>query len=213
MTHLAHVTDDAFTERQLDQFEHVSEIVQQRLGNVPVWHLSNSGGVLGGDPLRAVSASQRWVRPGLALYGTAWDLKVPPHIELEPVMSVTSRLALIKWIPERTPVSYSRTFVTKRRTRLAVVPIGYADGYPWSLSNKAFVLVHGERVPVLGRVTMDMIMIDVTDVSDPKVGDEVVLIGGRGKETIAVDEIAHWAGTIPYEILCGMSKRLPRVYE
>jgi alanine racemase len=127
-------------------------------------------------------------------------------------MGIESRIMLLKTVPKGTSVSYGCTFTTKRKSRLAIVPIGYADGYPWSASGKAHVLVHGKRVPIAGRVTMDMIVLDVTDVEGVSVGDDVVLLGPQKDATITVGELAKWAGTIPYEILCRVSKRMPRIY-
>jgi alanine racemase len=144
------------------------------------------------------------VRPGIALYGVGKGLR--------PVMMLKSKIVMMKSVPAGTKISYGCTFETKRPSRIGIVPIGYADGYPWALSNKAQVLVRGRRVPVVGRVTMDMTMIDLTDMSESHVGDEVVLMGTQGFASISCGEIAGWAGTIPYEILCGISKRMPRVY-
>jgi alanine racemase len=128
-------------------------------------------------------------------------------------MGLESRAVLTKRIPEGTRVSYGGTFTTKRPSRLAIVPIGYADGYPWRASGQAQALIRGHRVPVVGRVTMDMIVIDVTGIEGLNVGEPVVLLGHQGDEKITLHDLASWAGTITYEILCGISKRMPRKYQ
>jgi alanine racemase len=131
--------------------------------------------------------------------------------DLRPVLSLVSRIAFLKKVPAGTPISYGRTFVTERESRIATIPIGYADGYSRALSNKGEAIVRGRRVPVVGRVCMDMTMLDVTDVPQALVGDEVVLIGRQGKERITADDIAAGTGTIAYEVLCGIGGRVPRV--
>jgi alanine racemase len=146
------------------------------------------------------------------LYGAPPTMNMETPSGLQPVMTLKSRLAMLKTVPAGTKVSYSRTFETRRQTRLGVIPIGYADGYPWALSNKANVLIHGLRAPVVGRVTMDMIIVDVTDIDEARIGSEVVLLGRQGETEITAQELAGLAGTIHYEIFCGISKRMPRVY-
>lgn len=212
MTHLAWRENALYTKRQIQLFKEMGEAIQKCLGEVPIWHLANSASVIDGSPIEFSWPGKYWVRPGIMLYG------IPPYpsyqnkVDLKPVLSLLSQVALIKSVPKGTKVSYNCTYTTKRPTRLGVVPIGYADGYPWSASGKSQVLVEGRRVPVLGRVTMDMIMIDLTDVSASKVGSEAVLLGSRGKETITADQLAKWAGNIAYEIVTRISKRIPRVY-
>jgi alanine racemase len=158
------------------------------------------------------------VRPGLVLYGAtpAPNVAVPG---LEPALRLTTRVMAIRTISPGATVSYGGQWVAARPTRVATLPVGYADGYPRHVRG-AEVLVRGRRCPVIGAVCMDMLMIDVTDVSGPgaasgevSVGDRVTLLGAQGAETITVDELARAAGTINYEILCGISKRVPRVYK
>jgi alanine racemase len=138
-------------------------------------------------------------------------LKENPH-GLKPVLSLKTKIVQLKRIPPATPVSYGRTWRSKRESLIATLPIGYADGYPRLLSNRGSVLLKGRRLPIVGRVCMDMLMIDATEVPGARVGDEVILIGRDGQERITADEIADLAGTISYEILCGISKRIPRFY-
>jgi alanine racemase len=127
-------------------------------------------------------------------------------------MRVTTRVLFVKDLPTGTPVSYGRRFVTARPSRIATLPVGYADGYPRALTGRAQVIVNGVRCPVVGTVCMDLCMVDVTDLRAPvESGDEVVLLGGDGPARIGAAEVAGWAGTIPYEILCGFSTRVPRV--
>ena len=127
------------------------------------------------------------------------------------MLSLVTRIAYIKKVPFGTPVSYGRTFVTQRESLIATIPIGYADGFNRLLSNKGEALVRGKRVPVTGRVCMDMTMLDVTDVPGVAEGDEVVLIGSQGNEAITAADIAAKTGTIAYEVLCGISGRVPRM--
>lgn len=167
-------------------------------------HTCNSGGLVQHGDLHL-----DMVRPGLLLYGVPPCDGTPP---LAPVLRVTTQVLVARDLPARASVSYNRSFTTKRPSRIATLPVGYADGYPRSLGNVAQVLVGGRRCPVVGVVCMDLCMVDVTDVDEPvEAGDEVVLLGGQRDQRITVEEIAAWAGTIPYEILCGFSERIPRV--
>ncbi len=219
MTHFAHVTDRAFTHQQLVQFQNAATQIRAAWQGPLVWHLGNSAAVLDQrspewkwcTPFVLTPGDQFWVRPGIMLYGIA---PFPEYAAapLHAVMQVKTRIALLKQIPTGTTVSYGGTWQAKRATRLAVLPIGYADGYPWALANAGTVLIQGLRVPVIGRVTMDMIMCDVTDVPTVAVGDEAVLLGQQRGKTIRAEEIALAAHTIPYEIVCRVSKRMPRMY-
>lgn len=212
MTHLATARDPQVTDRQLAIFGECVEVINHHTEPINVWHVGNSSAIIDGVDVGITSTNRAWVRPGIILYG------VPPHpdyydrIELRPVMSLKSRVVLIKKVPEGTPISYGGTYVTKRKSLIGVLPIGYADGYSWSLSNKADVLVRGKRVPIVGSVTMDMVMVDLTDLKEVHIGDEVVLLGAQGDEFISADELAKKINTISYEVFCGVSKRVPRVY-
>jgi alanine racemase len=154
-------------------------------------------------------------RPGLALYGATPPLDQKINTVLEPVMSIKSSVAFLHTVRKGEGVSYSASWKAKRDSVIAVIPIGYADGYPRALSNKAEVLLRGERCPVAGIVCMDYSMIDVTDLAQKReivLGEEVVLMGAQGAAVIGVEELANWAGSIPYEILTGIQARVPRVY-
>ncbi len=157
------------------------------------------------------------VRMGIALYGldpaerTDHPLPLAQRTDLVPVMAVRARIVQLREVPAGTALSYGGRTVTRRRSRVAVVPVGYADGYAWRLTGKAEALVRGCRVPVAGSVTMDMTLLDVTD-SGAELGEEVVLLGRQGTEEITATELAAHAGTISWEILCHLGLRLPRRY-
>jgi alanine racemase len=155
------------------------------------------------------------VRLGLALYGLdpadRPDERSTLKSQLRPVMSVRARIVQLREVPAGTPVSYGGRTVVQRNSRIAVVPVGYADGYAWRLTGKAEVLVQGKRVPLAGSVTMDMTLLDVTE-TGAQLGDEVVLLGRQGSEEITALELARHAGTISWEILCHLGLRLPRRY-
>jgi len=211
MTHLSDAGKILVSAAQMETFLSSREVIERALGEIPIWHLANSLALLGGKPIGIEGAEQVWVRPGLALYGGVEGAELDSK-DLKPVMNIESKVVLLKSVPKGTAVSYSGIFITERDSRLAVVPIGYADGYPWSASGKAQVLLGGERVPVVGRVTMDMIILDVTDCEHISIGDGVVLLGKQGDAEITLEELAGWSDTIGYEILCRVSKRMPRSY-
>jgi alanine racemase len=171
-------------------------------------HIANSAAAL----LRDIPDCNL-IRPGIALYGALPSADFEGKLELVPVMSLKSRIAMLKWVDAGTTVSYARRFTAGQRSLIASVPVGYADGYPRALTNRGEVLVRGERARVAGTVCMDWIMLDVTRIEGVAVGDTVTLMGsddlGNG---IHAEELADWSGTIPYEIFCGISKRVPRVY-
>jgi len=166
----------------------------------PVLHIANSGGLFS-----VQGAILDMVRPGIALYGYAADGsdRLPGTGErLMQAMRFVSRVTQVRQVPAGTGLGYGHTFTTTRPTRLAVIPVGYEDGYPRVLSNRARVLIRGCRVPVLGRISMNLTLADVTGLERVEPGDEVVLLGGQGGERIGADEIAAWMNTIPYEVLC-----------
>lgn len=152
------------------------------------------------------------VRPGGMLYGLFSHPPLAQHIRLAPALTWKTRVLQVKTVPRDTPVSYGGTFTTRRRSVIATLPVGYADGYKRALSNRSAVLVRGRRAPVVGRVTMDLTMADVTDIAGVQPGDEVVLLGPQGGDTISAEEMAGWADTISYEILTSISPRTPRDY-
>ena len=207
MTHFADadLKDKQFASAQLDRFEHLVRSLDAAGIPVPLRHAANSAAVLEYD-----RALLTMVRPGLMLYG--YDpLERRGGSDLRPVLSLVTGIAYLKKVPAGVPISYGRTFVTKRESVIATVPIGYADGYSRGLSNRGEALVRGRRVPVVGRVCMDMTMLDVTEVTGVADGDEVALIGGQGQERITADDLAERTGTIAYEVLCGIGARVPRI--
>jgi alanine racemase len=151
------------------------------------------------------------VRLGITLYGLNPSPKTVAR-SLKPALSLKARVSFVKELEEGERISYGLTYRTDRKSLIATIPIGYGDGYSRLLSNRASVLIKGKRAPVVGRVTMDQIMVDVTDIEEVEVGAEVVLIGHQGKESISVDELAELIGTINYEIVCMIGQRIPRVY-
>jgi alanine racemase len=194
------------TAGQIATFLAVCAAVEAIAGPVRWRHMANSALVLSGDP------PGNLVRPGLMLYGAAPAPDLPRAAELRPVMSVISAVAFLKRVAAGTPLSYGGTFTTRRESLIATLPIGYADGYRRAFSNRAEVLVRGRRAPAVGTVCMDLCLVDVTDVAGVAVGDEVVLLGAQGGESITADELAAHAGTISYELFCGIGPRVPRAY-
>jgi alanine racemase len=210
-THFPSSDDDVeFTERQVAQFLELVERIERKRIKVPLRHAANSGAVLG------VAASLRpplnMVRPGMMIYGLRPSASAPDGIDLRAAMSFKSRIAQIRELPAGHPVSYGRTYTTPGPMRVAVIPVGYGHGYSWKLSNAGAVLIRGRRAPILGRVTMDVTMADIDEITDAAVGDEVVLFGRQHGTEITVDEIARLVGTINYEVICGIGKRVTRVY-
>lgn len=202
MSHLsdADATDKEFSLEQVRRFGAICDELRSQ-GLAPMRHLANSAATLGIQEARFDA-----VRPGIALYG------INPFAEkdvpgLRPVMRATARIVALRKIRKGSPVSYARTYTTKRDTVAAVIAAGYADGYPRSLSNKSSVLINGKRAPVMGRVCMDLFVVDATDMPDARLMQEVVLMGSEGSETISAQELATAAGTIPYEILLMLGRK------
>lgn len=217
MTHLA-VADESsaeskeFTCRQLDHFQAMYARLAGIRPELEYAHVANSALLLRRD---IPPACHLLVRPGLSLYGIApqaWLGEGLRPLTLEPVLTWKTAVHSVKSLETGTSISYGRTFVTARPSRIAVLPVGYADGYPRQLSNRASVLVRGKRAPVVGRVCMDLTMVDVTDIDGVTRGDEVVLLGRQGTEEIPVETLAEWEETIPYEIFCRISERVERLY-
>ena len=209
-THFASADSDSkFTRQQrrlfLDTLRKLPGLDRKRL----VIHADNSAGLETLQRRGPINA----VRIGLLQFG------ILPHpssilsaVHVDPVFSFHARVGLVKRVPRGTGISYNRTFVTTRETTIAVVTAGYGDGIPISCSNRAQLLIRGRRCPVLGRVTMDQTIVDVTDAPEVAVGDQATFVGRQGDAEIAVTEFSAWAETIPYEILCSVTKRVPRVY-
>ena len=196
-----------YTKDQLESFRHVVELLHAEGHRPPFIHQAKSAGVIGLPP-----AHFTMVRPGLMLYGIYPSPEMLNQIALKPILSWKTRVLQLKRLPKGSSISYGQTFVTERESLIATLPVGYADGYHRLLSNRGSVLVRGKRVPIVGKVCMDLTMVDVTDIREVQQGDEVVLLGTQGRGTISADEIARWADTISYEILTSISSRVPRIY-
>jgi len=199
--------DDFFTRYQIDSFEKLLVDIEKHWIKISMRHAANSIATV--DFKRS---HMNLVRPGLVIYGMYPKHTFPKLIKLKSALTLKTKIVFIKDVPPGRSISYGRTHVTQKHTKIATLPIGYADGYERSLSNKADVLVHGQRAPVIGKVTMDQVLIDVGHIKGVKIGDEVVLIGKQGNEEIRAEKLARLAGTIAYETVCSISNRVPRVY-
>ena len=213
-THFASADDEdlSITQAQLKKFQAALACLKQ--GDSPLIHCSNTSALF-----KYPESHFDMVRPGLILYGAHPSPTLQAVLNekenlspFQPVMQWKSQIILVKPVAKHQPVSYSGSFTTQRDSLIAILPIGYADGLHRSLSNKIDILVGGKRAPQIGNICMDMTLIDVTEIQDVQAGDEVVLFGKQEGQTITVEEMATKAGTIPYEILCNVGKRVPRVY-
>jgi alanine racemase len=205
-THLACAdTKKDFTVRQIEMFNSLVSQLKREGIKIPLVHAANSMGVI-----EYPNSHFNMVRPGLITYGLC--PKENPGIKLKPVLSLKTRIIYSKRLPKGYGVSYGRSYITKKDTTIATLPIGYGDGYPRNLSNKAPVLIRDKRYKISGRVCMDQIMVDVGN-APVNIGDEVTLIGSQGKNKISAEELASLSGTISYEIACGLGSRVPRIYK
>jgi alanine racemase len=212
MTHFAAAdepTCELLTRDQTQRFENAVAAFREH-GFVPTYrHLANSAAVFG-QP----AAWGNLIRPGGVLYGLWRDILAPEDrgVNLKPVMSLHSRITLLKWVPPGETVGYGCTFEASRKTLVATIPIGYDDGYMRALSNRGHAIIRGVYATVIGRISMDLTLIDVTNVPGVQREDEVTLIGTEGDLSISAEEIARTAGTLSYEVTCGIGARVPRVY-
>jgi alanine racemase len=200
--------DSAFAEEQLERFSRAIEEMKKLDIDPPFRHIANSAALV-----NLPAAHCNVVRPGIMLYGSYPSPSLQAKVSLRHVMSWKTRIADIKKLPAGYPVSYGRTFITQRPSLIAAIPVGYADGYHRLFSNRGEVLIKGVRAPVVGRVCMDWTMVDVTTITGVEVGDEVVLMGHQAGQEITPEEMGGWIGTISYEVLCSVGKRVPRVYK
>lgn len=200
----AEVKEKTFARIQLKRFHSLLAALKEKNISFNNYHMANSAAVLS-----MPTAHLNMVRPGIMLYGYAY----PGVRGLKPVMTVKSGILLLKTVPKGTPISYGKTFVTKKRSTIATITFGYADGYNRMLSNKGEVLIKGKRAPVVGKVCMDTIMVDVTHIPDVTYKSSVVLIGKQKDEKITAQDIAIKTGTIPYEVLTSIGQRVKRVYK
>ena len=193
--------------QQAELFDAFDAMLKARGVNIPLRHLDNSAGLMNFD------CHYDMVRSGIVTYGMYPSTEVSPDLlKLQPALQWLSRVTHVKVLPAGREISYGGTYVTTRETRVATVPVGYADGYRRSLSGKFHVLIHGKRAPILGRICMDQLMVDVTDIPETAVNDRVTLVGRDGEEVITMEVISAVADSFNYEFVCGISRRVPRIY-
>ena len=193
---------------QLERYLDFLNLLKDAGITIPLLHCSNSAGII-----RVPEANLSMVRAGITIYGIYPSNEVErDKIKLETAMEIKSHISYLKDVTPGTAISYGGTFVASKPMKVATIPVGYADGYPRQLSGKGWVLIHGQKAPILGRVCMDQFMVDVTDIPDTKSGDEVTLIGRDGNEVITAEEFGELSGRFSYEFICCISKRVPRVY-
>jgi alanine racemase len=207
-THLSSADEDeAFTNEQIYIFRELVRDLEAAGIHIPLRHVANSMAVIGFN-----DSHLSLVRPGLVLYGLYPRSDLKEKVDFIPVMTIKTRIVFLKEVPAGRHISYGKRFTTTGSTKIATLPVGYGDGYPRALSNKASVLIRGQRAPVVGTVCMDQIMVDAGHIPGVSVGDEVVLLGRQGNKEVSAEELAELAGTIPYEIVCSIAPRVPRVY-
>ncbi|QNM05558.1 alanine racemase [Qiania dongpingensis] len=200
--------DKSYAERQYRIFDGFVSALKKRGVEIPLKHMGNSAAII---DLPQFDVDM--VRAGIALYGMYPSNEVDRRrVGLTPALRLTARVIFIKEIEPGETVGYGGTYTAQRRMKIATIPIGYGDGYPRNLSNRGYVLLDGKKAPITGRVCMDQLMVDVTDVPEVRQGDEAVLVGRDGEQMISVEELAELAGTFNYEFVCDLGKRIPRIY-
>lgn len=209
-THFAKAdeADKSATEAQIMQFQKMIRMVEAEGIRIPYRHCSNSAGIID-----LPGANMDLVRAGIILYGL-WpsDEVHKERISLKPVLELKSHVAFVKRLEQGRSISYGGTHTLQKERTVATIPVGYGDGYPRSLSEKGYVLIHGQRAPVLGRVCMDQFMVDVTDIADVKTGDAVTLAGKDGESCLTLEELGDLSGRFNYEFACCLGKRIPRIF-
>jgi len=209
-THLAATNekDGIYTKMQFDEYKKALLELEKEGINIPLKHIANSAAILNSSSMYLDA-----VRPGIILYGLFPSPKSERTVELKPAAEFKTRIIFLKKVSPGKSIGYGRTYITTKPTKVATLPVGYADGYSRLLSNKGEVLVRGQRAPIIGRICMDLCMIDVTHVPEVQIGDEVILWGRQGSQTIWAEEIAEKIGSIVYEVICMVDKeRVPRVF-
>lgn len=208
-THFANADqkDLSFARKQLEGFENIYNKLKESGLTIPIRHAANSAGII-----QFPESHFELVRLGISLYGLAPSSQIGGNVRLEPVMSWKAKVSHVKTIDTGETVSYGRTFQAAYPTIVATVPVGYADGLRRALSNQGEMLIYGRRSTIIGRVCMDQTMLDVTKIPGVKVGDLVTILGKDANEQLTATEMAEWMGTISYEVICGISKRVHRVY-
>lgn len=209
-THFA-TADEADKEKtyaQLARYRKMTELLEARGVSIPLHHASNSAGIID-----IPEANLDLVRAGIILYGLWPSEDVDKkRLALRPAMSLVTHVSYVKELPAGREISYGGTYRTKAPSRIATIPVGYADGYARGLSNKGAVLIHGKRAPICGRICMDQFMVDVTEIPDVSCGDSVILVGRDGDEQITMEELGDISGRFNYEFVCGIGKRVPRIF-
>ncbi|OOM07292.1 alanine racemase [Clostridium saccharobutylicum] len=201
--------DKSYSELQIDRYDKFVELLEEKDINISIKHMCNSAGIMEFDHHRF-----DMVRSGIITYGLYPSEDVNKDaIKLKPALQWKTHVVNVKNVDSGHGVSYGATYITKNKTKIATISIGYADGYPRALSSKAKVLIHGSYAPIIGRVCMDQMMIDVTNIDNVEIEDEVTLVGQDGRNAISVEELADIAGSFNYEFVCGIGKRVSRVYE
>lgn len=186
----------------------VERVEKENDCRIPLHHCANSASII-----QIPQAQMDMVRAGVTMYGMKPSEDVPTDkVKIVPALGLYSHIAYIKDVPAGVPVSYGGTYVTDKPTRMATIPVGYGDGYPRSLSNKGYVLIHGKKAPILGRVCMDQFMVDVTDIPEAMENEEVTLIGWSGDSHISIEELGDLSGRFNYELACDLNPRIPRLY-
>ena len=200
--------DKSFTKKQIQEFVWMTERLKEKNVRFTYEHCSNSAGIID-----VPEANFDIVRAGISTYGLYPSEEVDKtNVKLKPALALKSHVAFVKEIERGTRVSYGGTFVAKEKMKIATIPVGYADGYPRSLSNKGYVLIRGKKAPILGRVCMDQFMVDVTQIEGVSFGDKVTMIGKDGNEILPVEVLSELSGRFNYEFVCDLGKRIPRVY-
>lgn len=200
--------DKSFTKQQMEDYLWMKRTLEERGVVFDYYHCSNSAGIID-----VPEANMDLVRAGISTYGLYPSSEVKKdNVPLKPVMELVSHAAHVKWVEAGRPVSYGGTYITEKPTKIVTVPVGYGDGYPRSLSNKGYVLIHGKKAPIIGRVCMDQFMVDATDIDEVKFGDEIVLVGQSGGEVLSVETLSELSGRFNYEFVCDIGKRVPRQF-
>ena len=203
----ADCADLSRAEQQAERFAEFDGMLRRRGVKVPIRHLNNSAGLMN------FATPYEMVRSGIITYGMYPSDEVDPGLlALRPALQWLSRVTHVKTLPAGREISYGGTYVTKADTVVATIPVGYADGYRRNLSGKFYVLIHGQKAPILGRICMDQMMVDVTHIPGVQVGDRVTLVGADGDEAITMEQISAQADSFNYEFVCGISRRVPRLY-
>ncbi len=211
MTHFADADnpDPSFTNRQIQKFLSFIDNIQSRGIHIPLHHMANSAGILFHP-----TSHLEMVRPGLMLYGYApTQPNHPCPLSLKPVMRATTYIAHLRSLQPDEVVGYNSQFRTQRPSQIGVLPVGYTHGFPRHLIGRGHVLIRSQPAPIIGKICMDMMMVDVTDIPHPKIGEEVVLLGQQGNQHITADDFARWLDSIPYEVLCEIGGKTQGMYE